>query len=176
MNLNLLLHRPSMRRADDAMVAPVATSSMQDELLRIRRERDLYLRLIRLGEENDLEPFLAEALALVVEITGARQGYLELVDDGGASERRWWIGHGFSTSEIDGVRALLSRGIIAEAHASRQTILTGAAALDPRHAFGRKLVADIVEHRRGVLDTSQLYGRDRGKQRRSQDGGEQSGS
>jgi Nif-specific regulatory protein len=113
------------------MVAPVATT-MQDELLRIRRERDLYLRLIRLGEANDLEPFLEEALTLVVEITGARQGYIELVDDDGGDERRWWLGHGFSTSEIDGVRALLSRGIIGEALASRQTILTGAATQDPR--------------------------------------------
>ncbi len=114
------------------MGAPVGTPSVHDELLRIRRERDLYLRLIRLGEENDLEPFLEEALGLVVDITGARQGYLELVDEGGGDERRWWSGRGFSTSEIDGVRALLSRGIIAEALASRQTILTGSAARDPR--------------------------------------------
>jgi Nif-specific regulatory protein len=118
--------------SDGGMVAPVPTTSLQDELIRIRRERDLYLRLIRLGEANDLEPFLEEALALVVEITGAKQGYIELVDDGAGDERRWWLGHGFSTSEIAGVRALLSRGIIGEALASRQTILTGAATQDPR--------------------------------------------
>ena len=43
----------------------------------LRLERSFYLRLLELGEETELKPFLEEALALVVEIAGAKQGYLE---------------------------------------------------------------------------------------------------
>ena len=99
----------------------------------LRRERDLYLRLLDLGHEVTLEPFLAEALGLLVEITGAQEGYLELYDDDDQPESpRWWIAHGLSTERIDHVRATISRGIIAEAVASGRTIITPAAILDPR--------------------------------------------
>ena len=60
----------------------------QDEgLVRVRRERDLYRRLLDLGRQEELEPFLREALALIVEVTEARQGYLELDhgEDAGAA-------------------------------------------------------------------------------------------
>ena len=52
---------------------------LDSDRVRIRRERDLYLRLLNLGAKDELEPFLEEALQLVVEITGAERGYLELV-------------------------------------------------------------------------------------------------
>ena len=99
----------------------------------VRKERDLYLRLLNLGRQKELEPFLKGALALIVETTDARQGYLELHDDEepGAAPR-WWIAHGFSTAEIQTVRAAISRGIIAEAVATGQTIITPSALLDPR--------------------------------------------
>jgi len=42
----------------------------------LRRERDLYLRLLDLGHETTLAPFLKDALGLLVEITGAQEGYL----------------------------------------------------------------------------------------------------
>jgi Nif-specific regulatory protein len=100
---------------------------------RICRERDLYLRLLRLGEEPDLGSFLKEALALLVEITGASQGYLEIADeDSRASDARWSIAHGFSDAEVERIRSAVSRGIIAEAMATGQTILTPSAFLDPR--------------------------------------------
>jgi len=99
----------------------------------LRRERDLYLRLLDLGHEVTLEPFLAEALGLLVEITGAQEGYLELYDDDDQPESpRWWIAHGLSTERIGHVRATISRGIIAESVASGRTIITPAAILDPR--------------------------------------------
>ncbi len=49
-----------------------------EELSRLRLERDLYRRLLGLGEHDDVPSFLEEALDLVVEVTGARQGYIEL--------------------------------------------------------------------------------------------------
>ena len=66
--------------------------------VKLQRERDLYLRLLSLGRQQELEPFLREALALIVEVSEARQGYLELHDDdeSGADAPRWWIAHGLS--------------------------------------------------------------------------------
>jgi Nif-specific regulatory protein len=100
------------------------------ELVRITRERDLYLRLLRLGEQEELEPFLREALTLIVEAVSALHGYLELHDDRGGPG--WWIAHGLSPEQVDGVRHAISRGIIAEALATGRTIVTPSAMLDPR--------------------------------------------
>jgi len=103
------------------------------ELKKIQQERDLYLRLLNLSGEAELEPFLREALALIVEVGEAQQGYLELHDDDDKTGApRWWIAHGLSEQEIQGVRAAISRGIIAEALATGQTIVTPSALLDPR--------------------------------------------
>lgn len=105
------------------------------DVLALRRERDLYRRLLDLGRQTALQPLLEEALALVVEVVAARQGYLELHDDesgGGSDGPRWWIAHGLNGDEIRGVRAVISRGIIAEAIATGQTVVTPSALLDPR--------------------------------------------
>jgi Nif-specific regulatory protein len=99
----------------------------------IRRERDLYRRLLALGEQTELRPLLVEALGLVVEVMGARLGYLELLDDRGADQRpRWWMAHGLTPDEIENVRAAVSHGIVAEALATGETIVTPSALLDAR--------------------------------------------
>src|SRR5579862_1096164 len=111
----------------------MARPSDPAELDRIQRERDLYLQLLNLGREAELEPFLEEALRLVVEVIGARQGYLELYDDEESGQLpRWWIAHGFAEQEIANVRAAISSGIIAEAVATGETTATQSALLDPR--------------------------------------------
>lgn len=100
---------------------------------RLKAEHDLYLHLLNLGRQKEILPLLREALALMVEVAHARQGYLELHDDVTPSDRpRWWIAHGFSAGEIEEVRKRISRGIIAEALATGQTIATPSALLDPR--------------------------------------------
>jgi Nif-specific regulatory protein len=100
---------------------------------RLQQERDLYLRLLRLGDEQELEPFLREALALVVEVTGAHQAYLQIVDvDRDRTGDGWWIQHGFSESELARVRAGISSGIVAEALETGETVVTASALLDPR--------------------------------------------
>jgi transcriptional regulator with GAF, ATPase, and Fis domain len=99
----------------------------------VRRERDLYRRLLDLGSQNEIEPFIGEALALVTEVAGAHQGYLELVADGDAEgEPRWSAAHGFSADQIAAVRSAVSQGIIAAALQSGKTIVTQSALLDPR--------------------------------------------
>jgi Nif-specific regulatory protein len=110
----------------------MSAESRSDQLARIRQERDLYLRLLSLGAQREIEPFLKEALALIVAITGARQGYLELHAEEEGSEPAWWIGHDCSSEDIKGIRAAISRGIILEALATGQTVVTPSAMLDPR--------------------------------------------
>jgi Nif-specific regulatory protein len=100
------------------------------ELARLQRECELYRRLLELGRQDEPEPFLREALALIVEVTQARQGYLELHDE--EDEPRWSLAHGFTAAQLEGVRAAISRGIIAEALATRKTIVTDSALLDQR--------------------------------------------
>jgi len=98
------------------------------EVRLLRLERDLFRRLLELGERDDLRPFLDEALGLIVELTGAQRGYLEL------DHARFWIARGFSASEVEGVRREMSTGIIAEALATHRTISTASASEDPRFA------------------------------------------
>jgi Nif-specific regulatory protein len=118
------------------------------ELARVTRERDLYLRLLHLGEQIELEPFLRDALSLIVEAVSALHGYLELHDDRGGPG--WWIAHGLSPEQVDGVRHAISRGIIAEALATGRTIVTPSAMLDPR--FDR-LESVRLSHIEAVLCT-----------------------
>ena len=56
------------------------------DLTRIQHECDLYRRLLELGRRDQPEQFLREALALIVEVAEAKQGYLELYD----GARRHW--------------------------------------------------------------------------------------
>jgi transcriptional regulator with GAF, ATPase, and Fis domain len=102
----------------------------EDETERLRRERNLYRRLLDLGDQEELEPFLREALSLIVEAVDVEHGYLALYDDGGGAG--WWIAHGLSAEQVDGVRHVISRGIIAQAVATGQTIVTPSAQSDPR--------------------------------------------
>ncbi len=100
----------------------------------LRSERDLYRRLLDLGAHRELSALLRDALALIVEVTGARLGYLELHDPEDAPEdrSRWSIAHDLSGTEIERVRTAMSRGIIAQALASGETVITPAAMVDPR--------------------------------------------
>lgn len=110
------------------------TAQLQSaDLARLRSESDLCLRLLNLAHVDDVVPFLRGALELIVEVTQARHGYLELQPDEEHSEvPRWWIAHGLSEEEIQGVRRAISRGIIAEALATGRAVMTPSALLDPR--------------------------------------------
>ncbi len=103
------------------------------DLATLQKERDLYLRLLKLSRVEELKPLLQEALALIVEVAGAQKAYLQINDDDDASaEPRWWMAHGCSAAELNAVRTAISRGIIAEATATGQTIVTHSAAEDAR--------------------------------------------
>ena len=121
-----------------------------NDLDRVRRERDLYLRLLDLGADMgasaEVESFLREALACIVALTGARQGYLEIRDDDDGAGR-WAMTHGCSGDDVARIRSLISSGIVAEALATGETISTQSAFLDDRfrhHESVRREQIDAV--------------------------------
>jgi transcriptional regulator with GAF, ATPase, and Fis domain len=106
--------------------------SLEDlSVQRLLKERDLYQGLLGLDLQSDPEPFLKNALELITSIVGAERGCLELFDPHGG-EDGWFHAAGFAPEELEGVRARMSRGIIAEAIATGQVVLTPSALLDPR--------------------------------------------
>jgi Nif-specific regulatory protein len=122
-----------MSVAESLWTASVIDQSPTLAIDQIRRERDLYRRLLALGAQTELRPLLAEALGLMVEVLGARLGYLELLDDQSPAQgSRWSMAHGLTAAEIEDVRAAVSQGIVAEALATGKTIATPSAFLDSR--------------------------------------------
>src|SRR5690606_34661357 len=73
-----------------------------------------------------------EALALVAEATGARRGYLELHARDGSPDDRYAMARGCTSEEVEAIRFVISRGIVAEAIATGRTVATTSAAVDPR--------------------------------------------
>ncbi len=124
--------------------SPFVDLDPRKELEHLRRERDLYLRLLELGALREIQSFLGEALALVVELTGAQNGYLELRDPRDETGS-WYLSHGFSASETEDVRTRISRGILAEVLATGQTIDTPSALLDPRFSERQSVRAMRIE-------------------------------
>jgi len=107
---------------------------MSDE--KLQRQCDLYRRLLDLDSQKELDRLLREALALIVDVTGARLGYLELHDDETGGHSRWSAAYGMSPAEIADAQSVTSRGIVAEALATGETIVTPSALLDTRfHAL-----------------------------------------
>ncbi len=94
-------------------------------------QRDYYQLLLKIDVESSVSPdeYLSKALRLVVEITGADLGYVELRDVDG---KTWWSTRRCNEKEIERIRKRISSGIIAEAIASGETIVTPSAFLDPR--------------------------------------------
>jgi Nif-specific regulatory protein len=117
----------------------------RDEIERIRLERDLFLRLLELGAHAELETFLKDALALVVEMMGACEGYLELRDEAGGDDATWWIAEGFAPDELEEVRRRVSSGIVAEALSTGRTVDTPSALLDPRFGSRQSVQAARIE-------------------------------
>lgn len=108
----------------------------------LRAERDLYRRLLDVGTHDALAPFLEDALELVVGITGARQGYLELRAPGG---RVLSSAHGCSNEDVTTIRKEISGGILLEALKTGKTIVTASAVQDPRFSSRESVQAGRIE-------------------------------
>jgi len=113
-------------------------------------ERDLYRKLLDLGDNEELESFLREALALSLQASSALRGYIELRDESDATSssrtaRVWSIAEGFSDGGVEATRAAISSGVIAEAIATGRTIVTASALDDPRFSSRESVQANRIE-------------------------------
>ncbi|MBA3548443.1 MAG: sigma-54-dependent Fis family transcriptional regulator [Nannocystis sp.] len=103
------------------------------EPTRLAQERDLYRQLLALGEKDELEPFVAEALGLIAKVSRARRGYIELFDEReGPRAEGFWQVHGCSAEEAGSFRAGISQGVIANTIATRTTVRSVSAIDDAR--------------------------------------------
>jgi Nif-specific regulatory protein len=142
--------RHRARPGGDRLVTRTDTSAepatTEAALERATRERDLYRQLLDLGAQDEIEPFLDHALALVVELAGARRGYLELRPDGLRGESPcFWIARGCSETEITEIRDVFSSGVIAAAITDGKTVTTSSARLDPRFSERRSVRRNRTE-------------------------------
>ncbi len=103
---------------------------MQGE--RIALERDFYRSLLSLGDEDDPQRLIDAALRLLVALVGAREAVLELSSDAPGDPSRWVASSGCDANRVEDIRASVSRGIVAEAVATGEVILTSSAHVDPR--------------------------------------------
>ena len=121
------------RTISDRIRARFQMGAALEGAARHQRERDFYRRLLDLGATSDPVPFLEQALDLIVDVTGARQALIELRDeDEEVAAPAWWMARGCSSEDVATIRSMISRGIIAEAHATGKTVFTPSALLDPR--------------------------------------------
>jgi Nif-specific regulatory protein len=121
----------------------MASSTDNSDYERLRQERDLYVGLLGLSDREHPEPFLDEALGLIVDVLGADQGYLEVFD---ANEGpTWWRAAGCSDEQVELIRTIVSRGIIQEALALGEAIVCPSAILDPRFRDRPSVQASQIE-------------------------------
>lgn len=114
---------------------------------RLRQERDLYRTLLDLGAHDSLERLTETALGLVTRMSGARKGYLEIFDQRSASAEplRWQVSLGCSQAEVEQIQDVVSHGIIAEAVASGEPVVTASALLDQRFRDRRSVQQNRIE-------------------------------
>src|SRR5262249_25271471 len=107
---------------------------------------DLLYKLLELGEKDEIEPFLDEALSLVMDIAGARRGYLEIreeAQDGGA--RCFWQARECTNEDVEEMRQHFSTGIVAEALATGNIVRSGSAIGDPRYSRHESVKRNRIE-------------------------------
>jgi Nif-specific regulatory protein len=114
---------------------------------RLKQERDLYRTLLELGAHGSIEQLIEPALGLVTRTSQACKGYLELFDDRSAKSEplRWEVSFGCSDAEVAEIRDVVSHGIIAEAVASGETVVTASALLDQRFRDRRSVQQGQIE-------------------------------
>ena len=115
-------------RAYAELVTDRSLDALSPDQGALKAERDLYRKLLDLGTKDDLEAFLHEALALILQTSNATRGYIELRDETCPDERGlWWIATGLSDADVAETRAAISRGVVAEALATGRTIVSASA-------------------------------------------------
>ena len=103
-----------------------------DQADHIARERDLYRALLELGTaEHDLSTLLHGVLAIVRDLTGAAQLYVQAGADL-EGKPPYWAAIGASSEDVNVARAHVSRSILRAALAERDVVETACALEDER--------------------------------------------
>lgn len=105
----------------------------QDDPERLRFERDLYRSILDLNTAESIEPFLENALHLVMSIAGSRRGLLGLgrSDDASRMPAEWWVTRS-DDQELEGLKRRVSSSIVRQALAEGRIVQTPSAFLDPQ--------------------------------------------
>ncbi|MBK6923257.1 MAG: sigma-54-dependent Fis family transcriptional regulator [Deltaproteobacteria bacterium] len=97
-------------------------------------ERDVYLACLAMAGADDPAPLVEAALESLRAFTGARSGYIEIIDADDPAQTRWSSSTGLAEGDTARVREQVSRGVIAAAIEQGSTIHTPSAMLDERFA------------------------------------------
>lgn len=111
---------------------------------RIEAERTLFSSLLDLPSER-AEEWLKGVLGQLVELTQAQRGYVELYREEGRGERRLWASFQCTAEEEAAIAARTSRGIVASAVASGETVHTAMALLDERFSMNDSVQSQKLE-------------------------------
>jgi len=98
----------------------------------VRKERDLFRQCLDLCQTEDPAPLLTQTVRLLTELAGAEHGYIEISDVAHASSRVWSAHVGVDDAHLEVIRSRISRGIVAEAMETGQTLHVPDALLDER--------------------------------------------
>jgi Nif-specific regulatory protein len=127
-------------------VASAHLAGSVEDPARALLERDLYLSLLQLGKQDDIDGFLTQALSVVVRVTRAARGYIEIGhEDADGEARSWFASEGCESGELEVIQRRASRGIVAEAIATGQTIHSTSALLDERFSSRESVRAAGIE-------------------------------
>ncbi|HEY2748894.1 MAG TPA: sigma-54-dependent Fis family transcriptional regulator [Polyangia bacterium] len=99
---------------------------------RSRLERELFISLLRLAQADVGVERARASLSLLVRVTDAQRGYVELYPSGSTPEPDFSFSIGCNPDEETEIRHLTSRGIVAAAMATGEVVHTPSAALDER--------------------------------------------
>jgi Nif-specific regulatory protein len=102
---------------------------------RVSKERALFSLMLELPFEG-VDEWLRRVLEALIGVVAATRGYVELYRDEGSRERKLSASFRCSSEDEAEIRAVTSRGIVAEAVASGTTVHTPMALLDAR--FGKQ--------------------------------------
>lgn len=108
-------------------------------------ERDLYQKCLSLVRVEDPRPLIDEALKLLVEIAGARAGYIELRDARADDHRGWTAAAGLAQEELATIEQRISHGVIAEAVETGEVVHVASAMLDDRFSVRESVQLEKIE-------------------------------
>ncbi len=105
----------------------------------------LYEALLQVSEVGEPETFLEQALALVVEATGAQLGYVTLGTEPDGTNPTWTRARGASGGDVAAIREALSSGILHQAHTTGEVVHTASALDDDRFRDRASVKRNAIE-------------------------------